>query len=113
MMKSLDFSAPAGVFFGNGELRRLTLHGATQTMQQTGILDEAVGLVRKGSADVVVPEDRNPEDYGRRRGHGQPGVRCVGAPGFAAGEGTPWSPVSRALRSVHPAPVAWSFISRQ
>ena len=74
-MKSFDFSAPTRVFFGNGELRRLQeiapitgksamLLAAKQTMKQTGILDRAVELLRKGSVDVVVSDnvDPNPKD---------------------------------------------------
>ena len=72
-MKSFDFSAPTRVFFGNGELRRLQeiapisgksamLLAAKQTMKQTGILDRAVELLRKGSVDVVVSVDPNPQD---------------------------------------------------
>jgi alcohol dehydrogenase len=74
-MKAFDFSVPTRVFFGNGELGRLQeiapttgkramLLAAKHTMKQTGILDRAVELLKKGSVDVVVSDsvDPNPKD---------------------------------------------------
>ena len=74
-MKAFDFSVPNRVFFGNGELRRLQeiapttgnramLLATKQTMKQTGIPDRAVELLKKGSVDVVVSDnvDPNPKD---------------------------------------------------
>ncbi len=70
-MKVFDFSVPTRVFFGKGELTRLReiapttgkramLLAAKQTMKQTGILDRAVELLKKGSVDVVVSDDVDP-----------------------------------------------------
>jgi alcohol dehydrogenase len=74
-MKVFDFSVPTRVFFGAGELKRLKetaptlgrkvmLLAAKQTMRQTGILDRASDLLRKGGVDVVVSDDvdANPKD---------------------------------------------------
>jgi alcohol dehydrogenase class IV len=70
-MKAFDFSVPTRVFFGNGELRRLQEIAPTTgkramllAAKQTGILDRAVELLKKGSVDVVVSDnvDPNPKD---------------------------------------------------
>jgi alcohol dehydrogenase len=74
-MKTFDFSIPTRVFFGNGELKKLAeigpvlgkkamLLAAKQTMRQTGILDRAADLLRKGGIEVVVSDDvdANPKD---------------------------------------------------
>jgi alcohol dehydrogenase len=97
-MKSFDFSAPTRVF-GNGELRWLQeiapttgrsaiMLAAKQTMKQTGILARAVELLRKGSVDVVVSDnvDPNPEDVDLDRQTRAFLTRiCNFAPGFGGG----------------------------
>jgi alcohol dehydrogenase len=70
-MKTFDFSVPTRVFFGNGEIKRLQeiastigkramLLAAKRTMKETGILDRAVNLLRKGGVDVIVSDDVDP-----------------------------------------------------
>jgi alcohol dehydrogenase len=70
-MKVFDFSVPTKVFFGKGELKRLKeiaqglgrramLLAAKQTMRQTGLLDRAVDLLKKGGVEVVVSDDVDP-----------------------------------------------------
>jgi len=70
-MKAFDFSVPTKVFFGKGELKRLTeiapglgrkamLLAAKQTMRQTGILDKALDLLKKAGVEVFVSDDVDP-----------------------------------------------------
>ncbi len=70
-MKAFEFSVPTRVFFGAGELKRLKdvapglgrkamLLAAKQTMKQSGALDRAADLLRKGGVEVIVSDDVDP-----------------------------------------------------
>ena len=74
-MRSFDFSVPTKVFFGAGEVKRVSeaapllgkkamLLAAKATMKQTGALDKVVGLLKGAGLGVVVSDDvdANPKD---------------------------------------------------
>src|SRR5208337_2280453 len=70
-MRSFDFSVPTRVFFGAGEVKRVSeaapllgkkamLLAAKATMKQTGALDKVVGLLKGAGLGVVVSDDVDP-----------------------------------------------------